>query len=84
METVGTSINPVVSGAPSPLTPSEPPAVPQPEVSAIQPAQDFIQSEVIDSVKTEDIKLKKRNSTRAESSRNYDGAQRQGRHFFSG
>ena len=60
METVGTSINPVVSGAPSPSdTVRKPPAVPQPGVSAIQPAQDFIKrSEVIDSVKTEDIKLK--------------------------
>ena len=60
METVGTSINPVVSAGSKPAdTVRKPPAVPQPEVSAIQPAQDFIKrSEVIDAVKTEDIKLK--------------------------
>ena len=60
METVGTSINPVVSGGSKPSdTVRKPPAVPQPGVSAIQPAQDFIKrSEVIDSVKTEEIKLK--------------------------
>ena len=60
METVGTSINPVVSGGSKPAdTVRKPPAVPQPEVSAIQPAQDFIKrSEVIDGVKKEDIKLR--------------------------
>ena len=60
METVGTSINPVVSAGSKPAdTVRKPPAVPQPEVSAIQPAQDFIKrSEVIEAVKTEDIKLK--------------------------
>ena len=60
METVGTSINPVVSGGSKPADPvRKPPAVPQPEISAIQPAQDFInRSEVIDGVKTEDIKLR--------------------------
>jgi flagellar protein FlaG len=60
METVGTSINPV---APAGLKPADtvrkPPAVPQPGVSAIQPAQDFIKrSEAVEAVKTEDIKLK--------------------------
>jgi uncharacterized FlaG/YvyC family protein len=60
METVGTSINPVVPAGSKPAdTVRKPPAVPQPEVSAIQPAQDFInRSEVIDGVKTEDIKLR--------------------------
>ena len=60
METVGTSINPVVPAGSKPAdTVRKPPAVPQPGVSAIQPAQDFIKrSEVIDAVKTEDIKLK--------------------------
>ena len=60
METVGTSINPVVPAGSKPAdTVRKPPAVPQPEVSAIQPAQDFIKrSEVIEAVKTEDIKLK--------------------------
>ena len=60
METIGTSINPVVPAGSKPAdTVRKPPAVPQPEVSAIQPAQDFInRSEVIDGVKTEDIKLR--------------------------
>ena len=60
METVGTSINPVVPAGSKPAdTVRKPPAVPQPEVSAIQPAQDFIKrSEVIDGVKKEDIKLR--------------------------
>jgi len=60
METVGTSINPVVPAGSKPAdTVRKPPAVPQPGVSAIQPAQDFInRSEVIDGVKTEDIKLR--------------------------
>ena len=60
METVGTSINPVVPAGSKPAdTVRKPPAVPQPEISAIQPAQDFInRSEVIDGVKTEDIKLR--------------------------
>ena len=43
METVGTSINPVVPAGSKPAdTVRKPPAVPQPEVSAIQPAQDYI------------------------------------------
>ena len=60
METVGTSINPVVPAGSKPAdTVRNPPAVPQPEVSAIQPAQDFIKrSELVDAVKTEDIKLR--------------------------
>ena len=60
METVGTSINPVVPAGSKPAdTVRKPPAVPQPGVSAIQPAQDFIKrSEAIDGVKTEDIKLR--------------------------
>ena len=60
METVGTSINPVVPAGSKPAdTVRKPPAVPQPEVSAIQPAQDFIKrSELVDAVKTEDIKLR--------------------------
>ena len=60
METVGTSINPVVPAGSKPAdTVRKPPAVPQPEVSAIQPAQDFIKrSEVVDGVKKEDIKLR--------------------------
>jgi flagellar protein FlaG len=60
METVGTSINPVVPAGSKPAdTVRKPPAVPQPGVSAIQPAQDFIKrSEVVDAVKTDDIKLK--------------------------
>ena len=60
METVGTSINPVVSAGSKPAdTVRKPPAVPQPEVSAIQPAQDYIKrSETVNQVKTEDIKLK--------------------------
>ena len=60
IETVGTSINPVVSAGSKPADPvRKPPAVPQPEVSAIQPAQDFIKrSELVDAVKTEDIKLR--------------------------
>ena len=60
METVGTSINPVVPAGSKPAdTVRKPPAVPQPGVSAIQPAQDFIKrGEVIGAVKTEDIKLR--------------------------
>ena len=60
METVGTSINPVVPAGSKPAdTVRKPPAVPQPGVSAIQPAQDFIKrSEVVEAVKTDDIKLK--------------------------
>ena len=60
METVGTSINPVVPAGSKPAdTVRKPPAVPQPEVSAVQPAQDFInRGEVIGAVKTEDIKLR--------------------------
>jgi flagellar protein FlaG len=60
METVGTSINPVVPAGSKPAdTVRKPPAVPQPEVSAVQPAQDFInRGEVISAVKTEDIKLR--------------------------
>ena len=60
METVGTSINPVVPAGSKPAdTVRKPPAVPQPGVSAIQPAQDFIKrSELVDAVKTEDIKLR--------------------------
>ena len=60
METIGTSINPVAPAGPKPAeTVRKPPAVPQPGVSAIQPAQDFIKrSEVVDAVKTDDIKLK--------------------------
>jgi flagellar protein FlaG len=60
METVGTSINPVVPAGSKPAdTVRKPPAVPQPEVSAVQPAQDFIKrSEVVEAVKTDDIKLK--------------------------
>ena len=60
METVGTSVNPVAPAGPKPAdSVRKPPAVPQPEVSAIQPAQDFIKrSELVDAVTTEDIKLK--------------------------
>ena len=60
METVGTSVNPVAPAGPKPAdSVRKPPAVPQPEVSAIQPAQDFIKrSETVAQVKTEEIKLK--------------------------
>ena len=60
METVGTSVNPVAPAGSKPAdTVRKPPAVPQPGVSAIQPAQDFIKrSEVVEAVETEDIKLK--------------------------
>ena len=60
METVGTSINPVVPAGSKPAdTVRKPPAVPQPEVSAIQPAQDYIKrNDTVNQVKTEDIKLK--------------------------
>ena len=60
METVGTSVNPVAPAGPKPDdSVRKPPAVPLPEVSAIQPAQDFIKrSETVAQVKTEEIKLK--------------------------
>ena len=60
METVGTSVNPVAPAGPKPAdSVRKPPAVPQPEVSASQPAQDFIKrSETVAQVKTEEIKLK--------------------------
>jgi len=57
METVGTSVNPVAPAGSRPAESVKKPPAP-PEVSVIQPAQDFIKrSELIEQVKNEDIRI---------------------------
>ena len=57
METVGTTVNPVAPAGPRPAESVKKPPAP-PEVSVIQPAQDFIKrSERIEQVKNEDIRI---------------------------
>ena len=57
METVGTTVNPVAPAGPRPAESVKKPPAP-PEVSVIQPAQDFIKrSELIEQVKNEDVRI---------------------------